>query len=557
MINCIYKNYSYLNGNEIKSLPESISSLQNLETLSIYRNYITEIPSGIGKLKNLKYLNLNNNAIEKINPEIGNLINLEILDLEKNAIEEINPEIGNLINLEKLSLYNNKITTLPEEFEELIHLKDFYPGISDCDKFPVSLYYAPSLSFRGDHPVINCPKYNDIINPVAFYIYNAYKNKCLRTTGLPDSTLTYGACDNSDNTIWYLPNSHYGYYESKASPGYCLSIYNGTVSLKECSRHTILLRDGNFIKSPSSENQCIGSSKKNSNEISLNECDVNDNQQIWFFNLWDPSNVIEQPETPVDEQPETVTVYLYNAFKNECILSDGTSGRCDFSNEDSLWEIPVSHSGYYHPKANPEKCLSIIDDVVSLSECNEATVLYRDVNFMKSPSSDNQCIGTSENGSNEMSLKECDINDPSQIWYYNVYDPSLVVEETPEVPPPETFVSIYFYSAYYNKCITSDGNTVTTGNCFSNDNAIWEVPDSHSGYYHPKANPEKCLSIVDGVVSISDCNETTVLYREGNFIKSPSYDNQCIGSFENGSNEVTFKQCDTTVPNQIWYFNIW
>jgi len=33
---------------------------------------------------------------------------------------------------------------------------------------------------------------------VEIYLYNATKNKCLKTTGLPDTPLTYGSCDNSE-----------------------------------------------------------------------------------------------------------------------------------------------------------------------------------------------------------------------------------------------------------------------------------------------------------------------------------------------------------------------
>jgi len=397
-------------------------------------------------------------------------------------------------------------------------------------------------------------KNTDIESNVEIYIYNASKNKCLRTTGLPDSSLTYGSCDNSNNTIWYIPNSHSGNYRSKANPDYCLTIKDGIVSLQKCILNKTLYRDVNFIKSPLSDNYCIGSSENDPNEIALKECDVNDPDQIWFFNIWDSSVVIE--ETPVVSQPETVAIYIYNASKNICLNSDDSSitvGRCDFTTDASLWEIPISHHGYYHPKANAEKCLSITDGVVSLGECNENSILYRDVNFIKSTLSDNDCISSS----NEISIKECDANDSDQIWYFNTWDPSIAIEEPPVVSQPET-VTIYFYNAYKNVCINSDGSSVTTGSCdFTTDDSLWEIPISHHGYYHPKANAEKCLSIMDGVVSLNECNENTELYRDELFIRSPLSDNYCITSSRFDNTLEYSEGCELSDPDTIWYFNIW
>jgi len=159
---------------------------------------------------------------------------------------------------------------------------------------------------------------------VEIYFYNATKNKCLKTTGLTDEPLTYGSCDNSENTVWIIPASHNGNFRSKANPDYCLNIENGIASLQECNENTILYRDVNFIKSPLYENYCIGSSVNDPYEIALKECDVNDPDQIWYFNIWDPSIVIE-------DTPESVIVYFYNAYKNKCIHNDGTSvvvGNC-------------------------------------------------------------------------------------------------------------------------------------------------------------------------------------------------------------------------------------
>jgi len=269
---------------------------------------------------------------------------------------------------------------------------------------------------------------------VEIYLYNATKNKCLKTTGLPDTPLTYGSCDNSENTVWIIPASHNGNFRSKANPDYCLNIEDGIVSIKECNESTILYRDVNFIKSPLYDNYCVGSSESNSYEIALKECDVSDPDQIWYFNLWDPSIVIE--DTPA--LPESVIVYFYNAYKNKCIHNDGTTvvvGNC-FNTENSLFEIPTSHEGLYRSKVNPEKCLSVIDGVVSLSECNENDILYRDGNFIRSPLSENYCIAASKTDNSLEYIEGCDFTDPDHIWYYNIWTPP----ETEVAAPAEVAV---------------------------------------------------------------------------------------------------------------------
>jgi len=275
---------------------------------------------------------------------------------------------------------------------------------------------------------------------VQVYFYNAAKNKCLRFNGY-DAPLTYGTCDNSENTVWYIPFTHEGYYSPKIDPSYCLSIENGKISLKECSDKTILYRDGNFIKSPSSDNYCIGSSEKNPKEIAINECDIDDQDQIWYFNNYDPVLVVQE----FPEQPETVTVYFYNAISDTCIrvYKDSIINYvCDLTSDDSLWEIPVSHHGYYRSKSNPEKCLGIVNGVVALSECNENSILYRDGNLIKSTLPGDYCIVPSRTSYTLEYAKSCDENDYLNLWYFNfITDPTeeepTVTEIGIDIPPTE------------------------------------------------------------------------------------------------------------------------
>jgi len=402
----------------------------------------------------------------------------------------------------------------------------------------------------------------DITYDINVYFYNVERNKCIRTTGVPDSPLTFGACDNSESTVWIIPDTHEGYYRSKANPEYCLTIVDGVVALRECTDDSVLYRDVNFIKSPLSENYCISSSESNPDEVSVKECDAADQDQIWFYNSWDPSAVVVE-EPPVVQQPEDVTVYFYNALRNKCLRTDGlpgsplTYGSCDNS-ENTAWIIPATHEGNYRSQVNPDYCLTIVDGVVSLGECNENTTLYRDVNFIKSPLSENYCIGSSESDPDQISVKECNVDDQDQIWYFNNYDPSaVVIEEPPVVQQPED-VTVYFYNALRNKCLRTDGlpgSPLTYGSCDNSENTAWIIPATHEGNYRSQVNPDYCLTIVDGVVSLGECNENTTLYRDVNFIKSPLSENYCIGSSESDPDQISVKECNVDDQDQIWYFN--
>jgi len=229
-------------------------------------------------------------------------------------------------------------------------------------------------------------------------------------------------CDNSDHTVWITSNSN-GHIRSKANPIYCARPNNvnseGGVILGKCSpiaHRNQFKRSENLLKYYMNSGftyTCIGSSEEDPSKAFLIDCNKKDPSQIWYFNKWDPSVVVK----------ETAVVYFYNAYKNECIHTDGSSvtmGSCDF-NDDSLWEIPNSHKGYYRSKANPEKCLSVVDDKVSLTECNEDTKLYLDGNFIRSQSSKDHCIASSKSDQLEY-VEGCDISNTDHIWYANIWE---------------------------------------------------------------------------------------------------------------------------------------
>jgi len=484
------KNLEYLNLSscKINILPNTFGELKNLKELNLSNNdlYMNEFPDSFDNLKNLEYLDLSLNELSSIPSQVCNLVNLKTLILgspreptpssshyrynprpqKSNSIKSIPESCSALKNLEILDLRFNDLSEFPSFIGEFKNLKqlsilyynytnDFYSYLYNYGKkFPEVCEFENlknTLNLEGGY---NCPEnkntdfdikpdedFNDIENlhsHVPIYIYNAGRNKCLRTTGILDSPVTFGDCDNTDNIVWFVPYSHHGYYRSKINPDYCLSIENdtegGKIILQNCedSEFNSFGRYENFIKpSLPDNNLCLGSSK-GSDKIVKKVCNEKDLDQIWYFNIWDSTF------TP---PAESSIVYLYNAYKNQCIRTDGTSittGDC-FSSDETLWEIPNSHEGYYRSKVYPEKCLSIVNGKVGLNECNETTTLYLDGNFIRSSSSEEYCIATSasltDNGLEY--VENCDVNQYNHIWYFNIWTPPA--SETDNTKPNSIF----------------------------------------------------------------------------------------------------------------------
>ncbi len=107
--------------NEIREVPESISSLHSLEWLDLSRNNIQEIPESIGSLISLKKLNLSRNKIREVPESIGSLSLLERLDLRRNKIRKIPESIKNLNSLIELRIDNNKIQTIPNSLKTFLN----------------------------------------------------------------------------------------------------------------------------------------------------------------------------------------------------------------------------------------------------------------------------------------------------------------------------------------------------------------------------------------------------------------------------------------------------
>jgi len=113
----------WLDHNQLTTLPESIGNLSSLETLYLHNNELTTLPESITKLKSLQTLRLINNKLMTLPESISNLKSLETLGLGGNQFTTLPESIGNLSSLKTLYLRRNKLTTLPESISNLTLLQ--------------------------------------------------------------------------------------------------------------------------------------------------------------------------------------------------------------------------------------------------------------------------------------------------------------------------------------------------------------------------------------------------------------------------------------------------
>ena len=113
--------YNLLSG----PLPDSITDLDNLQTILLYSNDINgSIPAGVFSMSSLQTLDLNNNAISGTLPSTISMGDLTVLNLYSNKIHGEVPKTWNTPNLETLSFSSNMLTgTLPPGIGKLSKLK--------------------------------------------------------------------------------------------------------------------------------------------------------------------------------------------------------------------------------------------------------------------------------------------------------------------------------------------------------------------------------------------------------------------------------------------------
>jgi hypothetical protein len=147
-----------LNYNKITSVPESIRQLTKLKKLFLYENQITSVPESIGQLTQLQDLVLSYNQITSVPNSIGQLTQLQYLSLGNNQITSIPESIGKLTQLHTLDLGRNQITNLPESIGQLTQLQYLNLSYNQITSIPASFgKLIRCRFFFANNEIINIP----------------------------------------------------------------------------------------------------------------------------------------------------------------------------------------------------------------------------------------------------------------------------------------------------------------------------------------------------------------------------------------------------------------
>gem|GEM_PF-2081873 len=131
--------YLLVDENQLKTLPVSIGNLANLKELHVCYNQLKTLPVSIGNLANLQKLVVMNNQLKTLPDSIGDLANLKTLFVDKNQLKTLPDSIGNLANLKTLSISDNQLQALPDSIGNLANLKNLDISDNQLQALPDSI----------------------------------------------------------------------------------------------------------------------------------------------------------------------------------------------------------------------------------------------------------------------------------------------------------------------------------------------------------------------------------------------------------------------------------
>ncbi|MBK9927482.1 MAG: hypothetical protein IPP66_19610 [Anaerolineales bacterium] len=120
----------------LSSLPESATSLLQLQYLDISRNNLSSLPESIGNLVQLHFFYIRSNRLKDLPNSLGNLTKLKLLDIDFNEISNLPDSIGRLVQLNTLKSSNNQLTILPESIGQLDELVSLNLSYNQLIKIP-------------------------------------------------------------------------------------------------------------------------------------------------------------------------------------------------------------------------------------------------------------------------------------------------------------------------------------------------------------------------------------------------------------------------------------
>ena len=128
-----------LDNNPLGSIDETITSLYELEILTMAQCGISTIPASIANLKKLRHIDLHGNQIKTMNP-LYSMSSLETVNMDANQLSYIDNGIGEMKSLKMLNIRNNKqIKEIREQLNELDNLTELARSGTSAEMVPAKL----------------------------------------------------------------------------------------------------------------------------------------------------------------------------------------------------------------------------------------------------------------------------------------------------------------------------------------------------------------------------------------------------------------------------------
>lgn len=196
--------------NGLLRLPTQFSCFSQLEELHLVGNHFESFPMPICELKNVKKLYMDNCTLTKIPKEIENMSSLAVVDLSYNSLgdpDSLPKELFHLPNIKDLYLIDCQLNELPPEIGELKNLEGLRIGKNNLTSLPDKLFNLVNLrKLSAERNKISelSPKIGQLSALVFLLIMEN------RLTTLPDEIKNLKNCKHVnlfDNKLTCLPRS--------------------------------------------------------------------------------------------------------------------------------------------------------------------------------------------------------------------------------------------------------------------------------------------------------------------------------------------------------------
>lgn len=151
----------WLRKNRIRSLPESIGQLDNLEVLHVSGNLLTCLPGSITRLTRLRVLGVSTNQLSDWPDHMGDMEALEEIHAGGNRLSTLPASLGRLPHLRKLNVSNNCLCALPPELRDCRALTYLYLhgnpalGLSATDLGPSWTEVGQGVPPKSPRAIVN------------------------------------------------------------------------------------------------------------------------------------------------------------------------------------------------------------------------------------------------------------------------------------------------------------------------------------------------------------------------------------------------------------------